>query len=127
MEETVKIDDFKKEKKRIERKQKWEKRFNDAKAWAAQNPEKAGLIFATVVSTGAAVVKGGIRITNSIIRTGNIRRENKAKELSIYDRSSMMKFKLKRPLTAEEKLRIAAKGKDEKLVDLLADMKVLKF
>lgn len=127
MTEQVNIDDFKKAKKKLERKQKWEKRINDVKAWASQNPEKAAFAFTTIVGTGAAVVKGGIRITNSLIRTGNVRRENKAKELKIYDRSMMKHWKLRRPLTAEEQIRIANKGKDERLVDLLIDMKVLKL
>ena len=127
MAEQASIDDFKKAKKKLERKQKWEKRINNVKTWASENPEKAAFAFTTLVGTGAAMVKGGIRITNSLIRTSNVRKENKAKELKIYDRSMMKHWKLRRPLTAEEQIRIANKGKDERLVDLLIDMKVLKL
>ena len=127
MTEQVNIDDFKKAKKKLERKQKWEKRINDVKTWASENPEKAAFVFTTAVGTGAAGIKGGLRIINSLIRTGEARRENKEKDLKIYDRSMMKHWKLKRPLTAEEQLRIANKGKDERLVDLLIDMRVIKL
>lgn len=76
-------------KKKLERKRKWEKRVNDVKLWAAQNPEKAAVAFTTLLATGSAMVKGGMRITNSLIRTGNVIRETKAKDLKIYDRSMM--------------------------------------
>lgn len=126
MEKTVNIDDFKKELEKRKKKEKLNQRINSVKNWAANNPELATLTATTLLGVGAATVKSGLRITNSIIRTSATRKESKAKELKIYDRSMMKYWNLRRPLTNDELKEIERRKKNEKLSDILESMKVLK-
>lgn len=117
-EQVVNLKEFKKE----AAKRRWKERVKKVGNWIVQNPEKA----AVIGTSGVALTKWMLRIVNSSIRTAETRKETKAKKCRIYDRSLMKHWELKRPLTNKELKRIDDRKKDEKLVDILSEMRVLK-
>ena len=95
-------------------------KYNQAKNWAIQNPEKAAVIFTTSISAGAYLSKAAIKNVN-------LRKQEAVKILYCYDRSLGHYWRLKRELSNREWLEIDRRKREgEKLAEILDSMKVLK-
>lgn len=79
------------------------------------------MLFGPMVGGGiATLVKGGIK-------HGNLKKEEKIKNLYCYDRSLGHYWKLRRELTNDEWVRVEKRKRNgEKLADILSEMRVLK-
>lgn len=110
MNNTINIDDFRKEAKRRQFKEKLNQKFQKGKEWIVRNKE------AVIVLT-PIVIKGAV----------NLHKEEQLKDLYCYDRSLGHYWKLKRELTNKEWLEIDQRKKNgERLSDILDELKVLK-
>lgn len=127
MEEQVKIDDFKKAKKKLERKQNFEKTVKTVGTWFENNQELGMIIVPAIVAAGLAGVRGAINITRSAVVTHRENKIEKTKSLRVFDRSAGHYWNLKRALTNDEWQNIERrKASGEKLIDILEELRVLK-
>lgn len=117
---TVKIDEFTKELKRRERKEKIQRKCSDVKNWAAANKETIVLLAPIMIGCATGIVKG-------VSKQVKLSKEKDLKELYCYDRSLGHYWKLRRELTNSEWVEIDRRKKNgERLADILDELKVLK-
>ena len=120
MNNTLNIDDFRKEAKRRQFKEKLNQKFQKGKEWIVRNKE------AVIVLTPIAI-KGVTTIIKVAGKHANLHKEEQLKDLYCYDRSLGHYWKLKRELTNKEWLEIDQRKKNgERLSDILDELKVLK-
>lgn len=118
--ERVEIVDFKKEAKRRERKENFQRKVNNAKIWIYNNKELV-MIFGPVLMGGLTT---GIKTVNRNIK---LHKEKQLKDLYCYDRSLGHYWKLRRELTNSDWVEIDKRKKNgERLADILKELKVLK-
>jgi hypothetical protein len=90
--------------------------------WIRENPESAGLL----ATACTALIGGGLKISKSLVRTHNLKKEQYNKERYIYDRSLGMYLHTKRPLRNKDYVTINRRRQNgEKLSDILESMKIL--
>lgn len=123
MKETINIDDFRKESKKREFKEKVKEKASNAyqktKAFCINNRE-------IVIPVAITLSTGLVKISKMAVRSKNLKKEEQLKEEYCYDRSLGHYWKLRRPLTNNEWLEIDQRKRDgERLSDILAELKVL--
>ena len=118
--EVVNMEDFKRESKKREFKEKVNTKIQNGKEWFVRNKE--------AVITLTPIVIGGITtITKVVGKHVNLHKEEALKDLYCYDRSLGHYWRLRRELTNQEWLEIDRRKKNgERLSDILSDMRVLK-
>jgi hypothetical protein len=119
-EQKVEIIDFAKERRRQERKEKFNRKVEDAFNWAYDHKE--------VLMIAAPVVVGAVTAgTKFIGKQITLHKEQNLKDLYCYDRSLGHYWRLKRELTNSEWVEIdQRKQNGERLADILDELKVLK-
>lgn len=123
MKETINIDDFRKESKKREFKEKVKEKASNAyqktKAFCINNRE-------IVIPVAITLSTGLVKISKMAVKSKNLKKEEQLKEEYCYDRSLGHYWKLRRPLTNNEWLEIDQRKRDgERLSDILAELKVL--
>lgn len=123
MKETINIDDFRKESKKREFKEKVKEKASNAyqktKAFCINNRE-------IVIPVAITLSTGLVKISKMAVKSKNLKKEERLKEEYCYDRSLGHYWKLRRPLTNDEWLEIDQRKRDgERLSDILAELKVL--
>lgn len=120
MDNVFTIDDFRKEQKKREFKDKFISKINSGKEFIVRNKE--------TIITLTPVIIGGITTVSKVVNKHiNLRKEENLKDLYCYDRSLGHYWKLKRELTNDEWLEIDKRKKNgERLSDILDELKVLK-
>ena len=120
---TVKIEDFKKEIKKRERKEAFKRKVNDAVTWCRENRDILGI----AIPVGVAAVGGVTKVTAKAINAHNLNKEQKYKDTTIYDHSLGRYVHLKHKLSPSEALSIEERrAGGEKLHVILNDMNLLK-
>lgn len=119
----VTLEDFKKERKKRERREKIHKAVGDTIIFADEHKEGLSVI--------AALVFGGFKIVKSISKhhmtNKKLKEERKHRDLEIYDHSTKQYLKLKRPMTTEEVLEYTSRHKQgEPQAFILYNMGLLK-
>lgn len=116
----VNLNEFRKESKRREFKEKFSSKIQSGKDWFLRNKE--------AVITITPVIIGGVTTVCKVVgKHINQRNEKSLKEHYCYDRSLGHYWKLRRELTNDEWLEIdRRKKKGERLSDILDELKVLK-
>lgn len=118
--EQVNINDFKKELKRRERKEKFERKVQQFGEWIDKNKEML-IVFIPIA------IKGVTTVCKVVSKTSNLRKEEQLKDLYCYDRSLGHYWRLRRELTNKKWLEIDKRKKNgERLADILEEMRVLK-
>ena len=116
----VTLDDFKKEQKKREFKERMNKTAMKVKEFFDRNKE----VIITVVPIG---ITGVTTIVKVVGRRINLRKSEELKDLYCYDRSLGHYWRLRRELSNKEWLEIDKRKRNgEKLSDILDEMKVLK-
>lgn len=123
MKETINIDDFRKESKKREFKEKVKEKASNAyqktKAFCINNRE-------IVIPVAITLSTGLVKLSKMAVKSKNLKKEEQLKEEYCYDRSLGHYWKLRRPLTNDEWLEIDQRKRDgERLSDILAELKVL--
>lgn len=117
------IDDFKKEQKRRERREWFQRKGQEFKSFFYNNKEM--IFFITPI--GLAAIGGVSKGIKLIVKRSNLNKEEKIKNNYCYDRSLGHYWALRRELTNEEWLEIDRRKRDgERLADILEQLKVLK-
>lgn len=124
MGETISIEEFKKESKRREFKEKIKNGVNKAyvktKDFCISHQE-------IVIPVAVTLATGAVKITKLVLKQKNLKQEEHNKEEYCYDRSLGHYWALRRPLSNKEWLEIDSRKKNgERLSDILSEMKVLK-
>lgn len=123
MSETININEFKKEQKRRERKEWFNKKLNETAQWVGNNKEALAVII-PVVGVG---IKGTAKIIKGVSRNAALKQERYLKENFIYDRSLGRHLELKKPLSHEQmKSILERKENGERLASILQNMNLLK-
>lgn len=114
------LQNFKREQKKREFKEKVKAKFQKGKEFCYQNKDTIA-IAAPIVASGLVAI---IKVTGKHI---NLKKQEDIKELYCYDRSLGHYWSLRRNLTNKEWVEIdKRKKKGERLSDILSEMKVLK-
>ena len=114
------MDDFEKEMKKREFKEKIYAKIQKGKEWVIRNKE-------TVLILTPIVIKGLTTVTKVVGKRSNLQKEEELKDLYCYDRSLGHYWRLRRELSNKEWLEIDRRKKaGERLSDILDEMKVLK-
>ena len=117
---TVSIDDFRKEQRKREFKDKINSKIQKGKDWITRNKE-------AVIILTPIVIKSFTTVAKVVGKRSNLKKEEDLKDLYCYDRSLGHYWRLRRELTNKEWLEIDRRKKDgERLSDILDEMKVLK-
>lgn len=124
MSETVNFEDFKKESKRREFKEKMKettsRAYNKTKDFCINNKE-------IVVPIAITLATGAVKLGKLAMKSKNLNKEERLKEEYCYDRSLGHYWALRRPLSNKEWLEIDSRKRNgERLSDILSEMKVLK-
>lgn len=120
MNNTVNIDDFRKEAKKREFKEKLNQKVQSGKEWFVRNKD-------AVITLTPIVIGGAATIAKVVGKRVNLHKEEQLKDLYCYDRSLGHYWRLKRELTNKEWLEIDQRKKNgERLSDILDELKVLK-
>ena len=123
MSETVNFDDFRKEAKKRERKEWFNKKLNDTTNWIKENKETLA-IAAPVVIAG---LSGSTKLIKGISKHVALDKEKQLKERFVYDRSLGKYLELKKPMTNDQlKKVLERKENGEKLGSILQNMNLLK-
>ena len=123
MNKTIDIDDFKKEEKRRERKERFNKKVNITANWIRNNKETLAIVIPVV----GVSIKGTAKIIKGISKNVALSQEKQLKEKFIYDRSLGKYLELKKPLTnAQMKSILERKDNGEKLGSILQNMNLLR-
>ena len=123
MNKTIDIVDFKKEEKRRERKERFNKKVNITANWIRNNKETLAIVIPVV----GVSIKGTAKIIKGISKNVALSQEKQLKEKFIYDRSLGKYLELKKPLTnAQMKSILERKDNGEKLGSILQNMNLLK-
>jgi hypothetical protein len=114
------IEEFRKEYKKREIKEKFYSKIQSGKEWLRRNRE--------AVITFTPVIIGGVTTVVKVVgKRVNMHKEEQLKDLYCYDRSLGHYWRLRRELSNKEWLEIDQRKKDgERLGDILSEMKVLK-
>ena len=121
-EKNVTMEDFKKESKRRERKEKMDKFITNVLSKAEEHKEEIAFLTPVVI----AGIGGITKVTKQIIRNRSLSKKEELKTLYCYDRSLGHYWKLKRPLSNNDWVQINDRRKrGESLADILSSMKVL--
>lgn len=119
----ITFEQIQKERKRRERRQKFEDTLGWLSGLLSDNKELAIIGIPAVV----AITKGITNMISKSITANTVNKEIRFKERTIYDRSLGRYVELKRPLTPTEALTIEERrASGEKLHEILNDMKLLK-
>lgn len=122
-ERVVNIDDFRKENKKRERKEAFQRKINNTLQWIEDNKE----LLTVVIPAGVVTIKGGIKVANGISRNVRLHQEKIDKERRIYDRSLGKHIYLKRALKDNDMRMILERRENgEKLSNILMDMNLIK-
>ena len=114
------FEDFEREQKRREFKEKIYVKIQNGKDWVIRNKE------AILILTPIAI-KGLTTITKVVSKRSNLKKEEELKDLYCYDRSLGHYWRLRREVSNKEWLEIDQRKKNgERLADILDEMKVLK-
>ncbi len=120
MSENINIEDFRKELKKRELKDKVNTKIRKTKDWIIQNKE-------AVITITPIIIGGVATITKVVGKRVNLRKQEELKDEYCYDRSLGHYWRLRRPLSNKEWLEIDGRKKDgERLSDILSELKVLK-
>ena len=123
MNKTIDINEFKKEEKRRERKERFNEKLNITANWIRNNKE----ILAIVIPVVGVSIKGTAKIIKGISKNVALSQEKQLKEKFIYDRSLGKYLELKKPLTNAQMTSILErKDNGEKLGGILQNMNLLK-
>ncbi len=121
--ETVNMEDFKKEKRKRERKERVTNGVNKIANWCDKNKETLAIALPVL----GAGITGTTKIVKSISRNAALKQEKKLKERFVYDRSLGKYLELKKPLNNHQlKTILERKDNGEKLSTILQSMKLLK-
>ena len=114
------MEDFRKEQKKREIKEKINQKYQQGKDWVTRNKE--------AVIAATPVVIGCITTVSKVVgRHINIRKQEVVKTHYIFDRSLGMYWKLNRELRTSEQLEVERRKKNgERMGDILSDMGVLR-
>ena len=123
MGETVNMEDFKRESRRREFKEKIteaaSRAYDKAKDFCINNKE-------VVVPVAITLATGAVKLGKLVMKSKNLNKEEQLKEEYCYDRSLGHYWKLRRPLTNKEWIEIDSRKRDgERLSNILSSMKVL--
>lgn len=120
MNNTVNFDDFRKEARKRDIKEKIKSKIQSGKDWFIQNKE--------IVITLVPIIIGGVTTVAKVVgKRVNLHKQEELKDLYCYDRSLGHYWRLKRELSNKEWLEIDRRKKGgERLADILSEMKVLK-
>lgn len=122
MKKVVTMDDFRKEAKRRELKEKAKQKVAGAVNWISNHKEEIAIMTPIILG----IVAEGTRLGKAAVRHHNQVKEQELKELYCYDRSLGHYWKLRRPLSNNDWVSInARKQNGEALADILSSMKVL--
>ena len=114
------FEDFEREQKRREFKEKIYVKIQNGKDWIIRNKE-------TILILTPIAIKGLTTITKVVGKRSNLKKEEELKDLYCYDRSLGHYWRLRRELSNKEWLEIDQRKKNgERLADILDEMKVLK-
>lgn len=120
MSNTVNLEDFRKEARKRELKNKVDSKIQKGREWFARNKE-AVIAFIPVAIGGITTV---VKVVGKRV---NLHKQEELKDLYCYDRSLGHYWRLRRELTNKEWLEIDKRKKNgERLSDILSEMKVLK-
>lgn len=120
MNNTINIEDFRKEMKNREFKEKLNSKIQSGKEWFVRNRD-------AIITLTPIVIGGAATIAKVVGRRVNLRKQEELKDLYCYDRSLGHYWRLRRELTNKEWLEIDQRKKNgERLSDILSEMKVLK-
>ena len=123
MNKTIDINEFKKEEKRREHKERFNKKVNITANWIRNNKETLAIVIPVV----GVSIKGTAKIIKGISKNVALSQEKRLKEKFIYDRSLGKYLELKKPLTnAQMKSILERKDNGEKLGSILQNMNLLK-
>lgn len=118
--ETIKIEDFRREAKKREFKEKVRTKIQNGKEWLVRNKE-------TVIALTPVVIGGVTTVAKAVNKRSNLRKQEELKDEYCYDRSLGHYWRLRRPLSNKEWLEIDQRKKNgERLSDILDEMRVLK-
>jgi len=119
-EKVIDVNEFRKEQKRRERREKFNSKISDGLNWVNKNRE--------AILVGAPIVIGAVKGVSKLISKGiNLHKEKELKDLRCYDRSGGHYWRLKRELTTQEWLEFdKRKSNGERVADILTSMRVLK-
>lgn len=119
-EKQVSFEDFRKEQKKRERKEKLCNGVKKCTDWIQNNKEVAIGIGTFAVGAGGSTIKG-------LAKRQKVKEEKQLKNNYCYDRSLGHYWKLRRELTNEEWIAIDKRKRNgERLGDILAELKILK-
>lgn len=120
MGEIIKIEDFRKEAKKREFKEKVNSKIQSGKEWLERNKE-------TVIAAAPVVIGSIAGLVKAVNKRNNLHKQEVLKDEYCYDRSLGHYWRLRRPLSNKEWLEIDKRKKNgERLSDILDEMKVLK-
>ena len=120
MDNVFTIDDFRKEQKKREFKDKVISKINSGREFIVRNKE-------TIITLTPVVITGITTVSKVVNKRINLRKEENLKDLYCYDRSLGHYWKLRRELTNDEWIEIDKRKKNgERLSDILDELKVLK-
>ncbi len=116
----IKIDELERARRKAERREKLQRKVNDAKNWAEQNKEL--IMFAAPSVIG--VVTAAVKAADKHIK---IKQEKDVKDLYCYDRSLGHYWRLRRELSNKEWTEIDRRKRNgERMADILRELNVLK-
>jgi len=91
--------------------------------WASENKELA----LAMIPVGVMLFRSAEKAVRSVDRKIDLKKEERFRDLSVYDHSLGMYHELKRPLKPEEKVELSMRIKaGESKIDVLNDMRLLK-
>ena len=124
--EFVSLEEFKKEQERRKKEEEKKSKVEEATEWFNENRELALLIIPAGITIATLLVKGGISLTKTAIRSHQQRKLQQQKAHRIYDYSLHRYWQLKRELTNRELFEIANRKKSgEQLSVILSDLNVI--
>lgn len=123
-EKIVDLNVFKKEQKKRERKQWFNRKVEAFVNWI--KGDSASVVIPAIATAIGFLIKLIITLIKSVSRSSSLKKQTELKDLYCYDRSLGHYWKLKRKLTNNEWVTINKRKKDgEKLADILSELKVL--
>lgn len=100
--ETVNMNKFKWEERKRKMKENVRQKTEHAARWAYNNKE----LLVAVVPIATATIHGATKIISNAQKSQNLKKEEEARRLNIYDPSRGMYCRLRRPLTSDEQIRL---------------------
>lgn len=123
----VKIDEFKKQQKKIERKEKFKDHMRDFECWVNNNPWLAAILIPAAIATATTCVKGSFELTKKLIDNSTARHQMRVDKSRIYDPAAGFYWYTRKELTSAQKLQVEQRHKDgESIGQILQSMGVLR-